>query len=162
MIAWKFLRPGAVGPFSGFTWPTPADGQPGPWVDSAGAPAECVAGIHACAVDHLPIWLDAELWVVELDGHVVRGATKLVAPRGRLMSRVAAWSADTAGEFGKACADRAQAHARSVLREAGPGARADRAAGAGPEELPGDHARSDRHVRKPFISVSRAAGLRSS
>jgi hypothetical protein len=111
LIAWKFLRAGAIGPFSRFAWPTPADGEPGEWVDSAGAPAECVAGIHACAVDHLPIWIDAELWVVELADPVERARSKLVAPRGRLVSRVEGWDEATARAFAGACAARAGEHA---------------------------------------------------
>ncbi|HET9553714.1 MAG TPA: hypothetical protein VFP50_12165, partial [Anaeromyxobacteraceae bacterium] len=65
MIAYKFLAPGAVGPFSGFAWPVPSGGGPGPWV-AAGAGG----AIHACRTHHLPWWLDAELWAAELDGEV--------------------------------------------------------------------------------------------
>ena len=47
--AYKFLAPGAVGPFSGFAWPT---GTPGPWVEAV--PHTCATGVHACLVEDLP------------------------------------------------------------------------------------------------------------
>ena len=97
MIAYKCLRAGAVGPFSGFRWPQPADGAPGPWV--ASEPSRCASGIHACTAEQLPYWLNWELWQVELDGPIVEGETKLVAPRGRLLGRVDAWGAELQDAF---------------------------------------------------------------
>src|SRR3712207_8826950 len=40
MLAYKFLRPGAVGPFSGVRWPAPGTGA---WVEAAGDGATCTA-----------------------------------------------------------------------------------------------------------------------
>jgi hypothetical protein len=97
MIAYKFLRSGAVAPFSSFAWPT---GSPGPWVEAK--PNVCASGIHACRAADLPYWLGAELWEIELDG-AVGEARKLVAPRGRLLSRVDGWDASTARAFGESC-----------------------------------------------------------
>ena len=54
VIAYKFLRAGAVGPFSGFPWPV-ANGGPGDWV-AAGDPALCRRGVHACRDPDLPWW----------------------------------------------------------------------------------------------------------
>ena len=56
MLAYKFLRPGAVGPFSGFVWPA------GEWVTAGDAPAPCRTGIHACQLPQpTTIYSDAQL-----------------------------------------------------------------------------------------------------
>jgi hypothetical protein len=101
--AYKFLAAGAVGPFSGFRWPT---GTPGPWVE--GEPHPCASGVHGCLVGHLPYWLHEELWEVELDGALPAGR-KLVAPRGRLLRRIEQWDAGCARSYADACAETASA-----------------------------------------------------
>jgi len=111
LLAYKFLRPGAVGPFSGFVWPTPAEDAPGPWVEARGERGTCFEGIHACEGRHLPRWMWEELWEVELDGRVEARAHKLRAPRGRLLRRVETWSVQSARRFARACAVRAAEHA---------------------------------------------------
>jgi hypothetical protein len=103
VIAYKFLRPGAVGPFSGFRWP-----RPGRWVEASGAPLRCRRGVHACQVEHLPWWLADELWEVELAGEVVAYPHKLAAPRGRLVRRVDRWTAAASRDYVHACAWRAR------------------------------------------------------
>ena len=104
MIAWKFLAPGAMGPFSRVTWPTPAGAAPGPWVEAQVHP--CTSGIHACEVSDLPYWLHAELWEIELDGPVSRAGHKIVAPRGRLLRRIEAWDRNSMIAFCEACTAR--------------------------------------------------------
>lgn len=99
MTAYKFLRAGRIGPFSGFEWPV------GTWVE-AEARAQCGAGIHACRVADLPFWLLDELWEIELGDEITRGAHKVVAKRGRLVRRVDAWDAEVSTEFAAACVDR--------------------------------------------------------
>jgi hypothetical protein len=99
LIAYKFLATGAVGRFSGFLW------EAAGWIDAEGADP-CRAGIHACRVRDLPIWLDDELWQIELDGEVIECERKLVAPRGRLTQRVDQWAPEVAREFGRFCARR--------------------------------------------------------
>jgi hypothetical protein len=99
LIAYKFLMTGAVGPFTGFRW------QPDVWVETDEA-APCRRGIHACRPKHLPMWLDSELWEIELDGDVIEGERKLVAQRGRLTQRVDEWTPELAREFGRFCARR--------------------------------------------------------
>jgi hypothetical protein len=99
VIAYKFLDPGGIAPFTGFGWPV------GEWVDSSGADP-CRCGIHACRVRDLPIWLGAELWEIELDGDVIEEERKLVAPRGRLNRPVEEWNDDLAAAFGRFCAKR--------------------------------------------------------
>lgn len=118
MIAYKFLSRGAVGPFSGFRWPTPEAGAPGAWVGAAGA-APC--GIHGCRAADLPYWIDDELWVAELDGGVQESAHQLVAPRGRLLSPVEGWR-DVAREFAAECigALRGRVDAALAAGRAGP------------------------------------------
>lgn len=86
MIVYKFLSGGAVGPFSGFRWPTPTSGAPGAWVEAG--PGD---GVHACRPSDLPYWIDEELWVAELSGAVQVTHHQVVAPRGRLLARVEAW-----------------------------------------------------------------------
>lgn len=102
--AFKFLRAGAVGPYSGFRWPTPSGDGPGAWVESEAA--LCATGVHGCLTEHLPFWLQAELWEVELDGHVSHGRHKLVAERGRLRRRVEAWDDDARDDYAHACLER--------------------------------------------------------
>lgn len=104
MRALKALRPDAVGPFSGFRWPTPAGEVPGAWVDAD--PAPCASGVHACRAGQLPLWLQAELWEIELDGEISTLDRKLVAERGRLVRRVDAWDADALVDYGTACLGR--------------------------------------------------------
>ena len=99
LIAYKFLRPGRVGRFSRFRW------ESGVWVE-AEATERCEAGIHACRVQDLPLWLDDELWEIELAGDVVAAERKVVATRGRLTQRIERWTPQLAHEFGLFCAQR--------------------------------------------------------
>jgi len=123
VTALKFLRAGAVGPFSGAAWPVPGNGgEPGAWLGADGAPSLCRSGVHACRPADLPLWICEELWRVELGGEVTAAPDKLVAPRGRLLGRVEAWDAAAADELAGACVTRAVA-----LGEAGDGYAADAA-----------------------------------
>jgi hypothetical protein len=99
LIAYKFLGAGRVGRFTGFRW------EADTWVDAATADV-CRAGIHACRVGDLPIWLDEELWEIELDGGVVESERKVAAIRGRLTRRIEPWTPETAHEFGVFCVRR--------------------------------------------------------
>ena len=109
MIAWKFLAPGAMGPFSRVTWPTPSEGRPGAWVEATVHP--CASGIHACEAADLPYWLHAELWEVELNGAVVRAGHKVVAPSGRLTRRIDAWDRNAMRAFCEDCEARVTGYA---------------------------------------------------
>jgi len=113
--AYKFLRPGRVGPFSRREWPT--DG----WCD----------GIYACESRHLALWIWEELWEVELDGQVTERGHKLHAPRGRLVRRVDSWSEPAARALAADSARRAREHAVAALRSAGRDDSADAFAAAG-------------------------------
>ena len=104
MRAYKCLRPGRVGPFSGYSWPV------GDWVEGDGA-ILCMQGIHACRTRDLPYWLTQELWEIELDGQVQQERRKLVADRGRLIQRVEAWNGASAVSFADDCASRAMERA---------------------------------------------------
>jgi hypothetical protein len=99
VIAYKFLRAGAVGPFSGFRW------EPGTWVEAEGL-EECRTGVHACRTHDLPVWLDVELWEIELAGRIVEAERKVVAERAQLMRRVESWTSALAREFGRFCSHR--------------------------------------------------------
>ena len=110
MKALKALRAGAVGPFSGFRWPTPPAGAvAGAWV--AASPSPCASGIHACRAAQLPLWLNEELWEVELGGEVTTLDRKLVAERGRLVRRVEAWDERALADYAAACLERLEERA---------------------------------------------------
>ena len=114
MIAYKFLRSGRAGPFTGFRWPAP-----GVWVHAEGDIAACRRGIHACRVRDLPWWLADELWQIELDGDVQVDEHKILAPAGRLRSQVEGWTPACAQEYADACAWRAREPAVQALTRAG-------------------------------------------
>jgi hypothetical protein len=118
-VYWKFLRPGAVSPFTGFRW------EAGTWVTTDRVEA-CLRGVHACRDVDLPYWIAEELWRIDLAGPVERQAHKVVAQRARLLDRVGGWDHDRARQFGESCLRRLIRHAADELRDAG---RADEANG---------------------------------
>jgi hypothetical protein len=99
-IAYKFTRPGARSPFTGFEWPA------GEWVEADGGVGLCANGIHACRIEALPRWVDDELWRIEVDGIEEEHDGVLVARRGRLLDRIEAWNAETSRELARSCAAR--------------------------------------------------------
>jgi hypothetical protein len=110
VLAYKCLRPGRIGPFSGFGWPV------GAWVEAEDSEL-CLRGIHACRPEDLPYWLTEELWEIELDGDVEHQPRKLVAGRGRLVQRVESWTPAVAVRFAAACAARTEERARRATGE---------------------------------------------
>ena len=121
MEAFKFLRPGRIAPFTGAEWP-----PPGEWLEGG------AEGVHGIRLDALPTWIAEELWRVELEDAVPLAEGVLVAPRGRLVSRIEEWNDVTARDFALACAahvrdaprGRAAEYAADVAKDA-EGARAD-------------------------------------
>ncbi len=111
MIAYKFLRAGSIGTFSGASWPAP-----GEWLEAAGALEACASGVHACPLDALAYWLDDELWTVELDGEMLDLGTALVARRGRLVARAEGWP-QVSSEFARDCADSSPDARRADARQ---------------------------------------------
>jgi hypothetical protein len=122
VIAFKFLRAGAVGPFTRFQWPATG------WVEAPQAREGY--GVHACRASDLAWWISDELWRVELDGPAYERETQIEARRGRLLDRVAAWDAAARAEFGLACVFQARDVAAAALRELRFPAIADRLAAA--------------------------------
>ena len=114
MIAYKFLSSDRKGLFSGVTWP-----EPGTWLEADAEVERCVSGIHASHAEGLLGWIDDELWTCELDGIVEDDGQELVAERGRLLERVAAWSETSARDFARACAARGREHVVEALRAEG-------------------------------------------
>jgi len=110
VIGYKFLRPDGTSVFTRFRWPLP-DGGPGPWVVAGIDP--CRSGIHACRRGDLPLWVGRALYEIELDGEIHEEATKVVAPRGRLLRRIDAWD-DLREAYTRVCADRAHELARGA------------------------------------------------
>jgi hypothetical protein len=104
VIAYKFLRADGSSVFSAFRWTLP-DGGPGAWVDAHIDP--CRSGIHACRAADLAYWAGRSLYEIELDGQIVEQPTKLVASRGRLLRRLAAWEDELRDAYTRLCADRA-------------------------------------------------------
>ena len=113
MKAYKFLRAGRVGAFSGEPWPEEGI------IEVEGPLAECRNGVHACRVEDLPYWLDDELWEIALDGELVEERLKLVARRGRLIRPVESWDDQARREFARWCLGRVASHAAEELRDAG-------------------------------------------
>jgi hypothetical protein len=113
MLAWKFFAAGAVAPFTGVPWPLPGETGHADWVEGASGPGK---GVHACAVDDLPYWFDQELWKVELGGPVTRSGRQVVAPRGRLVGRVAAWPTEQ-DAFTRGCIERTRRRVLDGLRQ---------------------------------------------
>jgi hypothetical protein len=111
-VYWKFLRRGAVSPFTGFRW------EAGVWVTTDQMEA-CVRGVHACRDVDLPYWIAEELWRIDLTGTVERQAHKVIARRARLLDRVEGWDHDRARQFGESCLRRLIGHAADELRDAG-------------------------------------------
>ena len=109
MIAFKFLRSGAIAPFTRIPW------QPGEWVQAVRAQEGF--GVHACRESDLAWWISDELWRVELDGRLYERATQIEAARGRLLDRVDAWDARARWEFGLACVFHARDVVAGSLRE---------------------------------------------
>ncbi len=116
MKALKFLAPQAVGRFSGFAWPTPVASSPGAWVEVHESLACCARGIHACRAAHLPYWIDAELWLVELGGEQLEAPTMVVARRARLLGKVEGWGGPHLREFSEFCLARARRNAEEAER----------------------------------------------
>jgi hypothetical protein len=104
VIAYKFLREDGTSVFTGFRWELP-DGQPGDWVQASIHP--CRGGIHACRGSDLPLWTGRSLYEIELGGEILERPSKLVAARGRLLRRVAAWDEKLREAYTRMCADRA-------------------------------------------------------
>ena len=111
MIAYKFLRADGTSPFTGFRWDLP-DGRPGRWVEASADP--CRSGVHACRAAGLPLWVSEILYEIELEGEIVEGGNKIVAPRARLLRRVVAWDDQLSNAYTRICADRAHELAHSV------------------------------------------------
>jgi hypothetical protein len=99
-VLYKFTRPGAQSPFTGFRWPV------GEWVEAEGAVGLCANGIHACRVEALPRWVDNELWRVEVDDVEHEHEGVVVARRAKLLDRVEGWNAETSRELARSCAER--------------------------------------------------------
>ena len=114
MIAYKFLRADGTSPFTGFRWDLP-DGSPGRWVEASADP--CRSGVHACRAAGLPLWVSEILYEIELEGEIVEGGNKIVAPRARLLRRVVAWDDQLSNAYTRICADRAHELAHPSIPE---------------------------------------------
>jgi len=114
VIAYKFLDAHGRGRFTGTAWPKPRGAEAGAWVDSDGPVVPCVRGVHAMRAQHLPFWLDRQLWEIELEGAFVETDSLLVAERGRLCRRVEAWNDDAWKALCEFCRERTALHLTRV------------------------------------------------
>lgn len=121
MATWfKFLAAGATGPFSGFRWPRPSpSGEPGDWTGTTRPLDPCRVGLHLCRAQDLPLWLNAELYLVEADDPVEEYDGFVLTSRARLLRQVTDWSPGTARRFGEACVWEVRRITVRQLREAG-------------------------------------------
>lgn len=117
MIAYKFLTAGAMAPFTGFQWPIPGPAVAGAWVEAPDGRLD--HGIHACRVNDLTFWLNAELWRVELADPVTEGQRQVISTRGRLLDRVSEWNEELARSLGEACVWLARDRSGDALLRAG-------------------------------------------
>ncbi len=108
MLAYKSLDKGRS-PFTGYRWQVPASAGPGPWIESTGPLGLCVNGIHACTIEHLPLWIGVELWTVELAGEIIETPVSLVAPRARLVEKVTGWDKGARVAYAQDASSRAAA-----------------------------------------------------
>jgi hypothetical protein len=127
VIAYKFLDEGAVAPFTRIRW------TPGVWMETVESREGF--GIHACRAPDLAWWIGAELWRVELSDPVRERYTQVEASRGKLIDRVAGWSASTRREFGVHCVMRTRDLAAEALHRLGLADLAKRLEGAATLEL---------------------------
>lgn len=89
--AWKFLDDRSRDTLAGVAWPTPnAAREPGQWVSSADVNPRA-QGVQACTADQLAWWFSAQMWEVELAGHIAVAGHTTVADRGRLVRLVDGW-----------------------------------------------------------------------
>jgi len=153
VLPYKFLSPGATGRFSGFRWPAP-----GEWVEPPGPVALCGSGVHACRLADLPLWIDEELWRIELGGDILETESVVVAERGRLVELVEAWCPEAMLEFVRACAARAQEHAGAAGTERTAGYAADAQYYAG-QPLSAANAAVTSYVAAHTAEAARADGL---
>lgn len=93
MILLKFLGRGRVALYTGYEWPLDE------WVEADGPIDLCANGPHACRAADLPVWIDDELWLIELAGDQETHDDVVVAQRARLVRRVDAWDEQAMGEF---------------------------------------------------------------
>jgi hypothetical protein len=81
----------------------PSADAPGSWVEVEPPLAPTSHGVHAVGSAVLLDWLDDELWEIELGGQIIESGAMLVAQRGRLLRRVAAWDGDAARALARSC-----------------------------------------------------------
>lgn len=156
-LAYKFLATGRVGRFSRFRWPEPAGEELGEWVHAGARLQVCADAIHACRARDLPLWLDDELWVIELAGETIEADTKIAAASGRLVRRVRGWTGEAASDLAFACALRARDHALRAIRSEGLRAESSPLSEAfTPREI---HARASEFSAHASGVVSTAAGF---
>ena len=67
----------------------------------------CKNGIHVCRPQDVAIWVDAEMYEVEIDGEIVEAKDKICVRRARLTKRIETWNKQTQRLFAADCAERA-------------------------------------------------------
>ncbi len=110
MGLYVFLREGRRASLGDVVWPAPEGDEPGDWIGGGET-----GSIRAYPPEELLWCLDDELWAAELAGDVRREGRAFVGARGRLLSRVETWTAETADALVRAFAFRARDAAAAAL-----------------------------------------------
>jgi len=98
-------------------WPLPVGDAPGEWRAVEDELVPCERGLHVCRREDLVHWLGPVIWTAEIDGEYRVEDTKIVARRGRLVTRVTTWTEQSARLFAADCAERALVAERAAGRE---------------------------------------------
>lgn len=108
------LEHGGRAALTGFRWPLPEAAEPGRWVTAH----EAGGSVRGVPAEHLPWSLDETLWRMELAGNVRIAERAIVADRGRILSCIERWDAETAQELVDACTRRIAAQLSAALTRA--------------------------------------------
>jgi hypothetical protein len=79
---------------------------PGEWMPGIGGKlVRCKNGYHVVDLQHLPEWLNARIFEVEVDGEIINADDKHVCRKCRLVRELTAWNERTARLFMCDCAE---------------------------------------------------------
>lgn len=109
MKYYKFITKENLGAYSGFNYSEylPKNGKPGKWLPKLSNITVCLHGYHACTSKSCAVWVDAQLYEVELQGDIVVAHNKVVAERIRFIRKIDQWDERNQRLFSCWCARRA-------------------------------------------------------
>lgn len=106
-VLFKALQPGRRGPYSNFIYPRPRT-----WCPRVEQLVRCSTGYHVCTLVQLPVWLEVEVYPVEVrpDDKPLVEPDKIIYPQVRLLGRLKAWTPRRAGQYGIDAAEHVEHH----------------------------------------------------